>query len=48
MFYEIFLSTQVKQCAIITCKHGIYELPHQLPKDLFAAVGALPTQEKKT
>ena len=34
MFYQIFLSPQVKQCAIITCKHGIYELPHELPNDL--------------
>ena len=31
MFYQIFLSTQVKQWAIITYKHGIYELPHKLP-----------------
>ena len=28
MFY------QVKQWAIITYKHGIYELPHELPNDL--------------
>ena len=34
MFYEIFLSPQVKRCAIITYKHGIYELPHELPNDL--------------
>ena len=34
MFYQIFLSVQVKRCAIITYKHGIYELPHELPKDL--------------
>ena len=34
MFYQIFLSPQVKQCAIITNKHGIYELPHKLPNDL--------------
>ena len=25
MFYQIFLSPQMKQCAIITYKHGIYE-----------------------
>ena len=31
MFYQIFLSTQVKRCAIITYKHGIYELSHELP-----------------
>ena len=34
MFYQIFLSPQVKQWAIITYKHGIYELPHELPNDL--------------
>ena len=31
MFYQIFLSPQVKRWAIITYKHGIYELPHELP-----------------
>ena len=34
MFYQIFLSPQVKQIAIITYKHGAYELPHELPNDL--------------
>ena len=34
MFYQIFLSAQVKQWAIITYKHCIYELPHELPNDL--------------
>ena len=34
MFYKIFFSSQVKQCVIITYKHGIYELPHELPNDL--------------
>ena len=34
MFYQIFLSAQVKQWAIITYKHGIYELPYKLPNDL--------------
>ena len=29
MFYRIFLSPQVKRCAIITYKHGIYKLPHE-------------------
>ena len=31
-FYQIFLSPQVKRCAIITYKHGIYELPSDLRK----------------
>ena len=34
MFYQFFLSPQVKRCTIITCKHGIYELPQELPNDL--------------
>ena len=34
MFYQIFLSPQVKQCAIITYEDGIYDLPHELPNDL--------------
>ena len=29
-----FLSQQVKQCAIITYKHCIYELPHEFPKKI--------------
>ena len=34
MFYQIFLSLQVKRCTIIIYKHGTYELPHELPNDL--------------
>ena len=34
MLYQIFLSTQVKRSAIISNKHGIYELPHELLNDL--------------
>ena len=34
MFYQMFLSPQVKRGAIITSKYGIYELPHELPNDL--------------
>ena len=34
MFYQIFLSPQVKLCTIITYKHGIYKLPRELPNDL--------------
>ena len=33
LFYQIFLSPKVKQCAIITYKHGMYELSHELPND---------------
>ena len=34
MLYQIPLSPQVEQCAIITYKHGIYKLPHELPSNL--------------
>ena len=34
MFYQIFLSPQVKQWVITTYKHGIHELPHDLQNDL--------------
>ena len=34
MFYQIYLSPQVKRWAIISYKHGIYELSHELPKNL--------------
>ena len=30
----MFISPQVKQCAVITYKQGIYELPDKLPTDL--------------
>ena len=34
MFYQNFLSPQVKQSAIISKKQGIYELPNKLSNDL--------------
>ena len=34
MFYQIFLSPHVKWSVIISNKHGIYELPHELTNDL--------------
>ena len=34
IFYQIFLSVKVIQCAIIIYKHGIYQLPHELSNDL--------------
>ena len=34
MFHQVFLSPQVKKCAIITYRHAIYELPHELPNNL--------------
>ena len=32
--YQIFFSPQVKRSVIISNKHGIYKLPHELPNDL--------------
>ena len=34
MFYQIFFSPEVKQRAIITYKHGIYEVPQEMPQEL--------------
>ena len=34
MFYQIFLSPQVKRGAVISNKKGVWELPHELPNDL--------------
>ena len=34
MFYQVFLSPQVKRIVIISNKDGIYEVPHELPNDL--------------
>ena len=34
MFDQTFLSAQVKRSVIISNKHGIYELPHDLPNNL--------------
>ena len=34
MYYQILVSPQVKQSVIISNKHGIYELPRNLPNNL--------------
>ena len=34
MSYQDFLLPQEKRCAIISYKHGIYELSHELHNDL--------------
>ena len=57
MFYQIFLSLQVKRCAIVTYKHGIHELLNDLRLKIqelrFYILhfrrwgGQLPTQAKK-
>ena len=35
MFYQIFLSLQVKRCVIIIYEHGIYKIPYELPNNLW-------------
>ena len=45
MFYQVFISPQVKQRAIITYKHGIYELPHELSNSL--RLGKLFKRDRK-
>ena len=34
LLYEIFFSPQVKRSVIVSNKHGVYELPHEIPNDL--------------
>ena len=34
MFYQIFVSPQVKRNAIISNKQGAYQLTHELPHEL--------------
>ena len=34
MFDKIYVLPQAKRIVIISNKHGIYELPHELPSDL--------------
>ena len=53
MFDQIFLSPQVKRSLITSTKHGLYELPHELPNELNFTHGIFadgrawaPTQEK--
>ena len=33
ILYQIFFSPKVKRSLIISNKHGIYKLPHELPND---------------
>ena len=45
MFYQIFLSPQVKRSTIISYKQGKYELPHELLNDL--RLKSLPTKQNQ-
>ena len=46
MFYQILLSPQVKRCAIISYKHVIHELSHELPNDLRPFLGNIRKASK--
>ena len=47
MFYQILLSPEVKPWAIITYKHGMYELPHELLNNLrLTILGNLEISER--
>ena len=46
MFYQIFLSPQVKRRAIITYQHGIYEYPYELLNDLILTILGNKKQKK--
>ena len=48
MFYQIFLSPQVKRSAIINNKHSIYELPHELLNDIRLRVLANYARSRKS
>ena len=47
IFYQVFLSPQVKRCEIITYKHGINRLPHQLPNNIRLGGHSTHTRKKK-
>ena len=47
MFYQLFFAPQVKPWAIINYKHGIYELPHELPNDSPMGGGGLCALTRK-
>ena len=36
MLYQIFFSPEVKRSAIISNKHGVHGLPHELQNDLIS------------
>ena len=47
MFYQIFISSQVKQCTIITYKYGIYKLTYKLPNYLNGRAFVATQEEKR-
>ena len=34
IFCQFYPAPQVKRCAIVTYKHDMHEIPHELPNDL--------------
>ena len=47
IFYQIFLSPQVKRCEIITYKYGINLMSHQLPNNIRLGGFSTHTRKKK-
>ena len=47
MFYQTFLSPQVKRCAIITDKDEMYQFPYELPNSLRLSIIECPHTHKK-
>ena len=48
MFYQISFSSQVKRYTIISYKHGIYDLPHELLNDLVSQETTKYQESSKT
>ena len=48
MFYQISFSQQVKWCTIISYKHAIYDLPHELLNDLVSQETTKYQESSKT
>ena len=46
MFHQHLLSPKLKRSAIISNKHGICELPHELPNDVGLKIGSLKKSVK--
>ena len=48
MFDEIFLSPHLKRKVIISNKHGIYELPNELPNNLRLKLEKISKEDLKS
>ena len=48
MFYQTFLSPEVKRSAFISDKHDIYQFPHKLPDEFRLRILASKKKAGKT